>query len=84
MSHGREGAVPSGLAHEPFLPGTPVPGYRLFRPCGTRFRCSVYPGLCRLQTNRQSGQRNNIPWTLRAVDPFNLVDNFFFPVYFAL
>jgi hypothetical protein len=28
-------AVPSGLASNLSLPGTHVPGYRLFRPCGT-------------------------------------------------
>jgi hypothetical protein len=27
------------------LPGTAVPGYRLFRPCGTASFCGNYPGL---------------------------------------
>jgi hypothetical protein len=29
-------AVPSGLASKPYAPGTPVPGYGLYRPFGTR------------------------------------------------
>jgi hypothetical protein len=38
-----QGIVPSlrDSAHEPTLPGTAVPGYRLFRPYGTVFVAAI-------------------------------------------
>jgi hypothetical protein len=49
-------AVPSGLASSLNLPGTDVPGYRLFRPSGT----ATLPASKSLRTSQQAAEKDTV------------------------
>jgi hypothetical protein len=44
-------------SHEPYLPGTNVPGYRLFRPYGTVFVAAIKGYVCRKSEHVTQGRR---------------------------